>query len=92
MDPTKLIPLLFVDDTSTLRKFPSFQVKFTIIPLQLFIIIDTLGIIVFLGKLLVSQKLGVHSSGRNILGTLLLLNSIGMCLVRIVVRTRILLL
>lgn len=53
---------------------------------------NTLGIIVFLGKLLVSQKLGIHASCGNILGPLFLLNSIGMCLVRIVVRTRVLLL
>ena len=41
---------------------------------------------------MVSQELGVHSSGRNVLGTLLLLDAVGVSLVRVVVRTGVLLL
>lgn len=52
----------------------------------------TLGTIVFLGKLLVSQKFGVHAPRRNVFGSLGLLDAIGMSLVRRVVRTRVLLL
>jgi hypothetical protein len=52
----------------------------------------TLRVIVFLGKFLISQKLGVHSSCRNVLGSLLLLDAIGVCLLRVVVSTRVLLL
>ena len=51
-----------------------------------------LASIVLFGKFLIPQKLGVHASSAHVLGSLLLFNAIGMCLVRIVVRTRILLL
>ena len=57
-----------------------------------FVIMHTLGLVVFLGKLLVSQKLWVHTPSRHILGPLCFLNAIGVCLVRVVVRARVLLL
>ena len=41
---------------------------------------------------MVSQELGVHSSGGNVLGTLLLLDAVGVSLVRVVVRAGVLLL
>lgn len=41
---------------------------------------------------MVSQELGVHSSGRNVLGALLLLDAVGVSLVRVVVRAGVLLL
>lgn len=44
----------------------------------------TLGTVVFLGKLLVSQKLWVHSSGVDSLSSLGLLDTIGVSLVGIV--------
>jgi hypothetical protein len=50
---------------------------------------NTLGVVVFLGKFLVSQELGVHSSCRNMLGSLGLFDAIGMDLLRIVVSARI---
>lgn len=53
---------------------------------------NSLGAIVFLGKLLVSQKLGVHTLATHVTVASGLLNTIGMCLVRIVVRTCVLLL
>jgi hypothetical protein len=53
---------------------------------------NTLGLVVFLGKLLIPQKLGVHASGRHELGSLGLFDAIGMGLVRVIVRTRVLLL
>jgi hypothetical protein len=53
---------------------------------------NTLGFVVFLGKFLVSQKLGVHASLRNILGSLGLLDTVGVSLVGFVVRTSVLLL
>ena len=56
------------------------------------LVMFTLRVIVFLGKFLISQKLGVHSSCRNVLGSLLLLDAIGVCLLRVVVSTRVLLL
>ena len=43
---------------------------------MILLITTTLGIIVFLGKLLISQKLGVHASCGNILGSLCLFDSI----------------
>jgi hypothetical protein len=51
---------------------------------------NTLGVVVFLGKFLVSQKLGVHASCRNMLGSLGLFDAIGMGLLRIVVRASVL--
>ena len=51
-----------------------------------------LAAIVFLGVLLVSQELGVHPLGANVLGALGLLDAVGVGLVRVVVRTRVLLL
>ena len=41
---------------------------------------------------MVSQELGVHSSGRNVFGALLLLDAVGVSLVRVVVRAGVLLL
>lgn len=52
----------------------------------------TLGAIVLLGKFLVPKKLWIHSLGRNVLGSLGLLNTIGVSLVRIVMSTCVLLL
>jgi hypothetical protein len=52
----------------------------------------SLGTIVFLGKLLVSQKLGVHTLATHVAIASGLLNAIGMCLVRIVMRASVLLL
>ena len=51
---------------------------------------NTLGTIVLLAKLLVSQELRVHSFGRNVLGTLLFLDTIGVSLVGVVMGTRVL--
>ena len=48
--------------------------------------------IVFLGEFLVSEELGVHSSSRNILGSLGLLDTVGMGLVGVVVCASVLLL
>ena len=59
---------------------------------KLHLLNNPLGLVVLLGELLVSQELGVHSSGRNVLGTLLLLDAVGVSLVRVVVRTGVLLL
>lgn len=59
---------------------------------KLHLLNNPLGLIVLLGELLVSQELGVHSSGGNVLGTLLLLDAVGVSLVRVVVRTGVLLL
>ena len=53
---------------------------------------NTLRTVVFLGKFLVSQKLGVHSPCRDKLGSLDLLDAIGMGLVSCVVCASILLL
>jgi hypothetical protein len=53
---------------------------------------NTLGFVVFLGKLLIPQKLGVHASGRHELASLGLFDAIGMGLVRVIMRTRVLLL
>ena len=53
---------------------------------------DTFRIIIFLGKFLVSDELGVHSSSRNVLSPLGLLDAIGMGLVCRVVRASVLLL
>jgi hypothetical protein len=52
----------------------------------------SLGTIVFLGKLLVSQKLGVHTLATHVTVASGLLNAVGMCLVRVVMRTCVLLL
>jgi hypothetical protein len=52
----------------------------------------SLGAIVFLGKLLVSQKLGVHALATHVAGASGLFNAVGVCLVRIVVSARVLLL
>jgi hypothetical protein len=52
----------------------------------------SLASVIFLGKLLISEKFGVHSSGRHILGALGLLDAIGVRLVRRVVCASILLL
>lgn len=51
-----------------------------------------LASIVFLGKFLVAQELGVHALGGNVLGALGLLDAVAVGLVGIVVRTRVLLL
>ena len=59
---------------------------------KLHLLNNPLGLVVLLGELLVSQELGVHSSGGNVLGTLLLLDAVGVSLVRVVVRTGVLLL
>jgi len=59
---------------------------------KLHLLHNPLGLVVLLGELLVSQELGVHSSGGNVLGTLLLLDAVGVSLVRVVVRTGVLLL
>ena len=53
---------------------------------------NTLRIVVFLGKFLISQKFRVHSSGRNKLASLGLFDAIGMGLVGVVVCTGVLLL
>lgn len=58
----------------------------------LLLLVHTLGIVVFLGKFLVSEKLGVHSSCGHILCPLGLLDAVGVSLVRRVMRTRVLLL
>ncbi len=52
----------------------------------------TLGAVVLLGELLVSQKFGIRASLRNELGSLHLLDTIGVSLVGGVVRTGVLLL
>ena len=52
----------------------------------------SLGTIVFLGKLLVSQKLGVHTLATHVTVASSLLNAVGMCLVRVIMRTCVLLL
>jgi hypothetical protein len=54
--------------------------------------VRSLRSIVFLGKLLVAKKLWVHASQIHKLGTLRLLDAIGMRLLRVVVRTCVLLL
>lgn len=54
--------------------------------------LDTLGSIVLLGKLLVSQKLWVHASGVDVLGLLGLLNTVGVSLCGIVMCACVLLL
>ena len=59
---------------------------------KLYLLDNPLGLVVLLGELLVSQELGVHSSGRNVLGALLLLDAVGVSLVRVVVRAGVLLL
>ena len=59
---------------------------------KLHLLNNPLGLVVLLGELLVSQELGVHSSGGNVLGTLLLLDAVGVSLVRVVVRASVLLL
>lgn len=51
-----------------------------------------LGTIVFLGKLLVSKKLGVHASGRHKLRSLGLFDTVGVRLLRVVVCASVLLL
>jgi hypothetical protein len=51
---------------------------------------NTLGTVVFLGKFLVSQKLGAHASCVNKLAWPGLFDAIGMSLLRVVMRTRIL--
>ena len=56
------------------------------------LILRTLRIIPLLAKFLIPQELGIHSSCGHILGTLLLLDTIGMCLVRVVVCAGVLLL
>ena len=48
------------------------------------------GTIVFFRKFQVSQKLRVHASGTNVLATLGLLDAIGMCLLRVVMRASVL--
>jgi hypothetical protein len=48
--------------------------------------------IIFLGKFLVSKELGVHASGAHILGSLGLLDAIGMGLLGVVVCAGVLLL
>jgi hypothetical protein len=58
----------------------------------LFVAMCSLAAIVFLGKLLISQKLGVHALGGDELGPLGFLDAVGMSLACVVVRTRILLL
>jgi uncharacterized ion transporter superfamily protein YfcC len=57
---------------------------------HLFVIRSTLGTIVFLGILLVSQKLGVHTSLGHKLASLGLFDAIGMRLLRVVVRASVL--
>jgi hypothetical protein len=52
----------------------------------------SLATIVFLGELLVSQKLGVHAFCTHELATLSLLNAVGMGFARIVMRASVLLL
>jgi hypothetical protein len=52
----------------------------------------SLGTIVFLGKLLVSQKLGVHTLATNVTVASSLLDAVGVCLVRVIMRTCVLLL
>lgn len=64
--------------------------KYSLI-LKLYLLDNPLGL-VLLGELLVSQELGVHSSGGNVLGALLLLDAVGVSLVRVVVRAGVLLL
>jgi hypothetical protein len=65
--------------------------KYSLI-LKLYLLDNPLGLVVLLGELLVSQELGVHSSGGNVLGALLLLDAVGVSLVRVVVRAGVLLL
>jgi len=58
----------------------------------LFVILASLASIVFLGEFLVSKEFRVHALGGHIPLSLGLLDSIGMCLVRVIVRTCVLLL
>jgi hypothetical protein len=52
---------------------------------QVLVVMDPLVLVVFLGKLLIAQELGVHTPCRNILYLLRLFNAIGMRLVCVVV-------
>jgi hypothetical protein len=67
-------------------------VCFTIIFIYVLLLMHSLGTIVLFGKFLVPKKLGVHSLGRNKLASLGLLDSVSVSLVRIIMRTGILLL
>ena len=68
---------------------PSFVVVHWI---EFYLIMHTLGTIVFLGEFLVSEELRVHSSCGDESGSLRLLDTVGVSLVGIVVCTRVLLL
>jgi hypothetical protein len=48
--------------------------------------------VVFLGELLIAQKLGVHTLRAHVSASLRLLDAVGVCLLCVVVRARILLL
>jgi hypothetical protein len=56
------------------------------------LLVHSFATIVFLGEFLISKKLGVHTLGGHILLSLDLLDTIGMCLVCLVVSTSVLLL
>jgi len=56
------------------------------------LIMLSLGPIVFLGKLLVSEKFGVHAFGAHVLASLCLFDAVGMRLLRVVVSASVLLL
>ena len=60
--------------------------------IEFYLIMHTLGTIVFLGEFLVSEELRVHSSCGDESGSLRLLDTVGVSLVGIVVCTRVLLL
>jgi hypothetical protein len=52
--------------------------------------VHSLGVIVLLTKFLVPQEFGIHPPRGNVLGALLLFDAVGMRLLRIVVRARVL--